>query len=131
MRYRKFSYKFTQENVTHQSRQDWQSTQLKNVIAKPCWQPLADLYETGNAIYITTELPGTISEDIDISLYENALIISGVRNITTEVTECVFLSAEIRQGPFRLEIVFPTLINPEKVEARYDLGLLRIVLPKK
>lgn len=130
MRYRTFSYKYTIEDATHSSRQDWRTSQL-NMIAKPCWQPLADLYATSDAIYITTELPGTAIEDIDISLYENALIISGVRTILTDVSECVYLSAEIRQGPFRLEIVLPSMINPEKVEARYDLGLLRVVLPKK
>jgi HSP20 family protein len=130
MRYRKFGYRYTLSVSVNETRPEWRSAQL-NVIAKPCWQPFADIYETHDTVYITVELSGVNTEDIEISLYENALIISGIRRINTEVAECVFHAAEIKQGPFRLELSLPASINPDKVEARYDLGLARIVLPKK
>jgi HSP20 family molecular chaperone IbpA len=38
--------------------------------------------------------------------------------------------AEIRQGPFRLELPLPATIDQERVEARYDQGLLRMTLYK-
>ena len=128
MRYRRYGHQYTK--VADQTQQTWRTQQL-NVIAKPCWQPLADMYETSTAVFITVELPGASAEDIEIELYENALIILGSRRINTDVAECVFHAAEIRQGPFRLELLLPTTINPDKVEARYDLGLVRVVLPKK
>ncbi len=130
MRYRRYSYHYKMSVVTNHTQQAWRTPQL-NVIANPCWQPLADIYETNDALYITVELPGASVEEIDIELYENALIISGTRRINTEVAGCVFHAAEIRQGPFRLELLLPTAINPDKVEAKYDLGLVRVVLPKK
>ena len=44
--------------------------------------------------------------------------------------DSVFFMAEIRQGPFRLELPLPATIDQERVEARYDQGLLRMTLYK-
>jgi HSP20 family molecular chaperone IbpA len=42
----------------------------------------------------------------------------------------VFHAAGVRQGPFRLELPLPAAIDANRVEARYERGLLRIALPK-
>lgn len=107
----------------------WRKDQI-NVIAKTCWRPPADLYETQSTLYVTVELAGTEIEDIEILLYENALVIEGVRQFKAFKHAGVFHSAEIKQGPFRLEYLLPTLIDAEKVEAQYVHGLLKIKLPK-
>ena len=42
----------------------------------------------------------------------------------------MYHAAGIRQGPFRVELPLPAPVDPERVEARYDRGLLRITLPE-
>jgi HSP20 family molecular chaperone IbpA len=42
----------------------------------------------------------------------------------------VYQAAGIRQGPFRAEVPLPVPVDAERVEARYDRGLLSITLPK-
>jgi HSP20 family molecular chaperone IbpA len=43
----------------------------------------------------------------------------------------MYHAASIRQGPFRVELPLPAPIDPERVEARYDRGLLHITLAKR
>ena len=43
----------------------------------------------------------------------------------------MYHAAGIPQGWFRLELPIPARIDPERVEARYDRGLLHITLPKR
>lgn len=129
MRYRHFAYRYTMIVSNHEPQQVWRKGQL-NIIAKSCWRPGADLYETRSTLYLTVELAGTDSEDVDILLYENALVIEGVRRLKPFKHEGVFHSAEIKQGPFKLEFLLPAPIDAERVEANYVHGLLRVKLPK-
>ena len=46
-------------------------------------------------------------------------------------TPAVYHTAGIRQGPFRVDLPLPAPVDPERVEARYDRGLLRITLAKR
>jgi HSP20 family molecular chaperone IbpA len=43
----------------------------------------------------------------------------------------VYHAAGIRQGPFQVEVPLPAPVDPERVEARYEAGLLRISLAKR
>ncbi|MGQ0592638.1 MAG: Hsp20/alpha crystallin family protein, partial [Gammaproteobacteria bacterium] len=43
----------------------------------------------------------------------------------------VYHAAGIRQGPFRVELALPAPVDAERVEARYERGLLRITLQKR
>jgi HSP20 family molecular chaperone IbpA len=43
----------------------------------------------------------------------------------------VYHAAGIRQGPFRIALALPAAVDPERVEARYERGLLRITLAKR
>jgi HSP20 family molecular chaperone IbpA len=58
------------------------------------------------------------------------LIVEGQRRLQTAGPHGVYHVAEIRQGPFRLELPLPVAIDQERVEARQDRGLLRITFPK-
>jgi len=94
------------------------------------WRPMTDICETPRHINIIVELAGIKAEDIDVTLYENALVVEGERSINICGEDGVYRHAEIRHGPFRLEIAIATSIDPEGVEANYDNGILRITLPK-
>jgi HSP20 family molecular chaperone IbpA len=43
----------------------------------------------------------------------------------------VYHAAGIRQGPFQVEVVLPAAVDAERIEARYERGLLRVTLPKR
>jgi HSP20 family protein len=59
------------------------------------------------------------------------LVVEGRRRLPSCQEGAVYHAAGIRQGPFRVELALPAPVDAERVEARYDRGLLRITLPKR
>ena len=93
------------------------------------WAPALDLYQTNDDIVAVVELPGMRKEEIEISLQDGMLTISGERkdesaqSEQTERTERFF-------GKFRRSISLPTRVNSDKVNATYKDGILTVTLPK-
>lgn len=93
------------------------------------WRPEADVYETATAITVTVELAGINDEDVEVTLFEDALVVEGERRLPCD-EDGVYHAASIRQGPFRLEVALPARVDEGSVEARMERGLLRVRLPK-
>jgi HSP20 family protein len=100
------------------------------VIALPRWRPRADVTESAGSIVITVELAGVDPDEIEAVLYEDALVVSGRRQLPGPGTGGVYHAAEINQGHFRLEVGLPAPVAAELSDARYDHGLLRLTLAK-
>ena len=94
--------------------------------------PEADVVETENHIQVLLELPGMKPEDIELSLENNVLTVSGEkqeeRNEGDE-TRTYHLS-ERRWGRFSRSFVLPREVDPDKIEARFENGVLTITVPK-
>jgi HSP20 family protein len=99
-------------------------------LAQPRWRPETDVYETATAFTVTVELAGVNEEDVEVTLFEDALVVEGERRLRCD-EDCVYHAATIRQGPFRLEVPLPARVDHDGVEARYEQGLLRIRIPKE
>ena len=94
------------------------------------WAPDSDTYETARTIEVVVDLAGVDEDDFEVHLFADALLVEGHRRLPAPHEEAVYHAAAIRQGPFRVEIPLPAPVDSERVEARYDRGLLRITLPK-
>ena len=96
------------------------------------WRPSSDIHETTDAYLVKMELAGMVEEAIDVTLYHDAVVVSGTRrDDDTYETEASFHEAQIRYGPFQAIIVLPAPIDRECAEVRYHNGFLRLRLPKK
>jgi HSP20 family protein len=100
------------------------------VLSDACWRPPTDVYETRDAITVIAELAGGDDNDLEVLVYNNAVVIQGRRRLPSVDPEGVYLAAEIRQGPFRVEVPLPRPIESEQADVHYQHGLLRIILPK-
>ncbi len=98
-------------------------------LAQTCWRPPADVYETSDAVVITAEVGGMEHDDIEVLLYEDALVVEGERRIHADA-DAVYHSVEIRQGRFRLDLPLPPGVDRDRVDARYERGVLRVVIGK-
>jgi HSP20 family protein len=98
-------------------------------LAQPRWRPDADVFETADAIVVTVELGGIDEEAVEVTVFEDALVVEGVRHMRGE-DATRYHTASIRQGPFRLEVALPMIVVPDGVKAVYERGMLRIQLPK-
>ena len=95
------------------------------------WRPLADIRESAEMVMVKIELAGMKEEEIDVTLYEDALVVSGERHEEPERNENVYYhEAQIRYGPFRIEVLLLLPIDREGVKARYENGFLWVDLPK-
>lgn len=93
--------------------------------------PYVDVVEKDNAFEITAELPGLKEEDVDISLADGVLTMKGEKKEETEQREKGYYLSERRYGSFQRAFRLPDSIDEDKVEARFDNGVLRVTLPKR
>ena len=133
MRYRRLSYRYTMVvRSGHPSPfSDLWPTDRLRLLLEPRWRPDADTYETASTVEIIVDLAGVDEDDFEVQLFEDALVVEGRRQLPSCQAEAVYQAAGIRQGPFRLEVPLPAPVDPERVEARYDRGLLHVTLPKR
>jgi HSP20 family protein len=95
------------------------------------WRPLTDILESPRLIKVRVELAGMQEEDIEVTLYEDALVISGERRDSQEHQEGLnYHEAQIRYGPFRVEVFILGPVMQDAVTARYENGMLLVDLPK-
>ena len=97
------------------------------------WRPPTDVYETDDRVVVKVEIAGMEEGDFTISLSDRSLTIAGVRHDPLAETEGRTLSyqqMEIRYGEFKTEVYVPGAIVEEEIEATYEDGFLRVVLPK-
>lgn len=94
------------------------------------WMPSVDLYEDKDNLYLKAELPGMNKEDIEISIHEGVLTLSGERKQDPKYDSAEVYRAERFLGRFQRTLTLPTLVNTEAVKATYKDGLLHVVLPK-
>jgi HSP20 family protein len=94
------------------------------------WTPALDLFEDKDNFYVKAELPGMKKEEIDLSLHDGSLSISGERKQDTKVEEAEVYRAERFFGRFQRTVTLPTPVAVDRVKAEYKDGLLMVTLPK-
>lgn len=93
--------------------------------------PTADIQETDNAFVVEAELPGLKKEDVKMELVnENTLHLSGSFKSENEEKGKEFWAKERMVGEFRRSFTFPTKLDPDKIKASMDNGVLRVEIPK-
>jgi HSP20 family protein len=133
MRYRRLSYRYTMVVPTGQSwpfQDVWESRRAR-FFAPARWRPDADLYETATTIEIVVDLAGVTEDDFEVQLFEDVLVVQGHRRLPGGPEGATYHAAAIRQGPFQVELALPARVDPERVEARHDRGLLLVTLHKR
>lgn len=93
------------------------------------WVPALDLYEDKDNLTLKCELPGMKKEDIDISLHEGFLTISGERKHEKKQEGEVYRT-ERYEGRFNRSLALPSKVNFDKINATYKDGVLTVKLPK-
>lgn len=90
-----------------------------------------NLADTGDYLLAEIEIPGIRLRNIDISVTEDRLTISGEKKQKNEKEIRDYHMIECRYGKFSLSIHLPLSVNPDQGETRYKDGVLRITLGKK
>lgn len=94
------------------------------------WIPAVDVLESQDKLTVKAELPGFKREDLDVSVHDNHLVLSGERKADMERKEGDFYRSERFYGKFHRSIELPFAVDTGRIEARYNDGVLTIMLPK-
>ena len=92
--------------------------------------PQINLTEDADKFFVRAELPGVKTEDIDMQATAKNLSISGERKIEDENEGVRYHRREREAGKFSRVIALPTEIDPDRIEARMQDGILTIHIPK-
>lgn len=89
-----------------------------------------DIYQTNKDLIIKSTIAGAQPDEIQISLKNDLLTIRGKRDLPQDIAEADFLFRECYWGPFSRSIILPIDVQPDKIKASMDNGVLTIILPK-
>jgi HSP20 family protein len=94
------------------------------------WDPKIDISEGGKYITIKAEVPGIETKDLDISVIGRHLTIKGEKKHEQEEKGETYYRVETSYGYFNRTIELPAEVDPNKVDASYGRGILKIKLRK-
>jgi HSP20 family protein len=94
------------------------------------WVPSANISEGPETLVVEAELPGFREQDIDVTITDHTLQISGDRRMGTDLQEGNYHRIERSYGNFSIDFPLHTPIDRDHVEATYKLGVLHVTLPK-
>jgi HSP20 family protein len=92
------------------------------------WRPPTDVYETDDYIVVKVEIAGMAENDFTISFSNHVLTITGTR--LDPASKLAYQQLEIPYGDFRTEVYLSWAIDDDEVEATYQDGFLKVILPK-
>lgn len=100
----------------------------------PSWMastPTADVHETDSAYVIEAELPGIKKENVNMELLDDhTLRLTGAFKEEREEKGRQYWTRERMAGEFRRTFSFPDTINPDRIHASMDSGLLKVEIEK-
>jgi HSP20 family protein len=93
------------------------------------FMPIADIFETEDALTVVLEMPGVDRENIDVSVENGVLTIEGKINFGKyEGLQPVY--SEYNVGPYRRSFRISSQIDQDKINAEMRDGVITLVLPK-
>jgi len=104
----------------------FERTEIKNPVS-----PKLDIAELKDKFEIKAELPGMDEKDINLSIEDGVLTISGEKKAETEQKDKGYYLKECSYGSFSRAVRLPDNIVDEKIQANFKKGVLVIDMPKK
>lgn len=92
--------------------------------------PALDVYTTPEAMIAKVALPGVKPEDVDVTVGDDVVTISGAFKEERETTDAGYIHKELSQGKFSRSFSLPTAIRADAAKAEFKDGLLTLTLPK-
>jgi len=92
------------------------------------WAPAMDVLQRDGDLLVRAELPGVKLEDVDITVHDRVLTVSGERKVEEEQERGGYYVRERRQGTFRRSMTLPEGVDEESIRARFEDGVLEVTI---
>ena len=100
-------------------------------VANGVFKPAVDFYESELQFDLFVDLPGVKSDAVKLEMEDDRLVVSGSRVATSLDDGVSAHRVERSSGNFSRSVKLPKQLDVEKIEARFDNGVLHVVLPKQ
>jgi HSP20 family protein len=94
------------------------------------WVPPMDLVEADDHFVLKADLPGLAEGDVNLEVQDSTLTISGERKAEHEEREKGWYRIERSFGSFSRSLTLPDGVDPERIEASFNDGVLEVRIPK-
>jgi HSP20 family protein len=95
------------------------------------FSPAFEVKETNDAFVLRADLPGVVDKDLDISLHNNVLTVSGSRSAEERKEGETYALYERQFGSFSRGFSLPDTADGEKIDAKLDAGVLTLTIGKR
>ncbi|MEJ2253072.1 MAG: Hsp20/alpha crystallin family protein [Nitrospirota bacterium] len=92
--------------------------------------PAVDMYEDDDQVVVKAELPGVRKEDIDVSVDDTVVTISGEKKMQEKVQRKDYYRVERSYGAFTRSLPLPAEVQSDKATAAFKDGVLEVRVPK-
>ncbi|MDQ3922373.1 MAG: Hsp20/alpha crystallin family protein [Actinomycetota bacterium] len=92
------------------------------------WAPAMDVLQRDGDLMLRAELPGVKLEDVDITVHDRVLTISGERKLEEETERGGYYVRERRHGSFRRSMTLPEGVEEDRIRARFQDGVLEVTI---
>jgi HSP20 family protein len=92
------------------------------------WAPAVDVLQKDGNLVVRAELPGIKPEDVDITVQDRVLTISGEHKVEQEADRGGYFVRERRHGSFRRSMTLPEGVDEDQIHARLENGVLEVTL---
>jgi HSP20 family protein len=107
-------------------------------IFRPLWasdgdreiSPALDVFTTADSVVAKAALPGVKPEDVEITIADDLVTISGTFKEEKETSEAGYLHKELSRGSFRRAFAAPAALKVDDAKAVFKDGLLTLTIPR-
>jgi HSP20 family protein len=92
------------------------------------WPMPMDAYKRDNDLWVDIDLPGVSADSVEINVERNVLTVSAQRDWDRKEGDQVYL-AERHRGTFRRQVHLGDGLDADRIEARYNDGVLTLRIP--
>jgi HSP20 family protein len=92
--------------------------------------PASDLVETDDGYRLSMELPGLAEKDVEIKVSEGMISLRGEKTEERKEEKKDYHMSERRYGSFQRSFPLPSGVDPDKIDASFNSGVLTVTLPK-
>jgi HSP20 family protein len=92
--------------------------------------PPMNISQDDENFYLRAELAGVSADELEISVLQNRVSVAGRREIAREEEGVSYHRKERPEGAFNRSLTLPVAVDSERVEAKYENGILTLTLPK-
>jgi HSP20 family protein len=103
---------------------------MGRAFSRDTWMPALDVKETSERFEVTVDLPGLDPKDVNVTFEDGMLTLSGKRQFQEEDKGETWHRIERGFGTFARSIRLPQTADPERIEASFEKGVLKVSVPK-